>query len=125
MAKRIAQADVVIGALRAPEGRTPCVVTDTMVSEMKYGSVIVDMAAEQGGNCELTQEGKIVQEHGVKIVGVTNLASCLATNASDLYAKNVYNLLMHLANSEKFVMDMEEEITKATWIVNDGKIIRS
>ncbi len=123
--KSLFNADLVITTALVMGRKAPLLISSEQVRQMKYGSVIVDMAAEQGGNCELTQEGKIIQEHGVKIVGVTNLPSSLATNASDLYAKNVYNLLLHLASSEKFVMDMEEEITKATWIVKEGKIIRS
>ncbi len=123
--KSLFNADLVITTALVMGRKAPILINSDQVRQMKYGSVIVDMAAEQGGNCELTQSGKIVYEHGVKIVGITNLASSLSTNASELYAKNVYNLLMHLANSEKFVMDMEEEITQATWIVNEGRIIRS
>ena len=78
---------------------------------MKFGSVIVDMAAEQGGNCELAEEGKIVVKHGVKIMGITNLPSTLATNASELYAKNLSTFLLHLTKDQAFNWDLEEEIT--------------
>lgn len=123
--KSLFNADLVITTALVMGRKAPVLISAEQVRQMKYGSVIVDMAAEQGGNCELTQENKITLVNGVKIVGVTNLASSLATNASDLYAKNVYNLMIHLATSEKFNLDMEEEITKASWIVQDGKIIRT
>jgi NAD(P) transhydrogenase subunit alpha len=123
--KSLFNADLVITTALVMGRKAPVLISADQVKQMKYGAVIIDMASEQGGNCELTVEGKVVNEHGVKIVGITNLPSSLATNASDLYSKNVYNLLVHLASSEKFTMDMEEEITKATWIVHDGKILRS
>jgi len=90
---------------------------------MRFGAVIVDMAVEQGGNCELSVAGQIVHRHGVKIVGITNLPSTLATNASELYAKNVLNLLNHLTDKGEFRWEMEEDITKGTLIVHQGKIL--
>ncbi len=123
--KSLFNADLVITTALVMGKKAPQLITKEQVAQMKYGSVIVDMAAEQGGNCECTVPGKVVHVNGVKIVGITNLASSLATNASELYAKNIYNLLMHLANSEGFIWNMEEEITKATLIVHNGKILRS
>lgn len=123
--KSLFQADLVITTALVMGKKAPLLINTDQVKKMKYGSVIVDMAAEQGGNCELTEAGKIITCDGVKIIGNTNLASNLATNASDLYAKNVFNLLTHLANNEKFYMDMEEEITKASWIIHNGSILRS
>ncbi len=123
--KSLFAADLVITTALVMGRKAPVLISADQVRQMKYGAVIVDMAAEQGGNCELTQESKVVIENGVKIVGITNLPSSLATNASDLYAKNVLNLLTHLASAEKFKLDMDEEITQATWIVQDGKILRS
>ena len=92
---------------------------------MKYGSVIVDMAAEQGGNCALTQADQVIEKYGVKIVGVTNLPSTMATNASELYAKNLSTFLQHLATKDGFKWELEEEITKGTLITHDGKVLRS
>jgi NAD(P) transhydrogenase subunit alpha len=123
--KSLFNADLVITTALIPGKKAPLLITADQVSKMKYGAVIVDMAAEQGGNCELTQDGKVIIEHGVKIVGINNLASSLATNASELYAKNVFNLLMHLASKDGFKNDREEEITKATLIVENGKILRA
>ncbi|MBK8449614.1 MAG: Re/Si-specific NAD(P)(+) transhydrogenase subunit alpha [Saprospiraceae bacterium] len=123
--KSLFLADLVITTALVPGKKAPVLIRAEQVQQMKYGSVIVDMAAEQGGNCELTQEGKVVVENGVKIVGLTNLPSSLATNASELYAKNVINLFVHLASKDGFKNDLEEEITKATLIVQNGKILRS
>jgi H+-translocating NAD(P) transhydrogenase subunit alpha len=120
--KSLFAADLVITTALVMGRRAPVLISAEQVKHMKYGAVIVDMAAEQGGNCELTQEGKVVESNGVKIVGITNLPSSLATNASDLYAKNVANLLTHLATPDAFHKDMNEEITKTTWIVQDGQI---
>lgn len=123
--KSLFNADLVITTALIPGKKAPLLISAEQVSKMKYGAVIVDMAAEQGGNCELTQDGKVIVEHGVKIVGINNLASSLATNASELYSKNVFNLMMHLATKDGFKNDREEEITKATLIVDNGKILRT
>jgi NAD(P) transhydrogenase subunit alpha len=90
---------------------------------MKFGAVIVDMAVEQGGNCEVSEMDKNVVKHGVKIVGHSNLPGSLANVASDLYAKNMATFLDHMATAEGFKYDMEEEITKATIITKDGNIL--
>lgn len=123
--KSLYNADLVITTALIPGKKAPQLISAEQVSKMKYGAVIVDMAAEQGGNCELTKDGQVIIEHGVKIVGINNLASSLATNASELYAKNAFNLLMHLSSKDGFKNDREEEITKATLIVDNGKILRS
>ncbi|MBK7812075.1 MAG: Re/Si-specific NAD(P)(+) transhydrogenase subunit alpha [Saprospiraceae bacterium] len=122
--KSLFQADLVITTALVMGRKAPVLITEEQVKQMKYGSVIVDMAAEQGGNCELTEADKIVVKHGVKIVGTTNLPSTLATNASELYAKNLQNFLLHLADSNGFKWDLEEEITKGTLIIHEGKILK-
>src|SRR3546814_15731589 len=94
-----------------------------MVRLMKPGSVIVDMAVEQGGNCSLSEPGKTVISNGVKIVGQTNLPSLLAFNASELFAKNISTLLLHLASGEGFKLDLEEEITKCCLITHQGQLV--
>ncbi|MBK9107880.1 MAG: Re/Si-specific NAD(P)(+) transhydrogenase subunit alpha [Saprospiraceae bacterium] len=123
--KSLFNADLVITTALVMGKKAPTLITAAQVEKMKYGSVIVDMAAEQGGNCELTKSGEVVQVNGVRIVGLTNLPSSLATNASELYAKNIFNLLTHLATKDGFVDDFQEEITQATRIVHQGKIMRS
>ncbi|MBK8955507.1 MAG: Re/Si-specific NAD(P)(+) transhydrogenase subunit alpha [Saprospiraceae bacterium] len=122
--KSLFNADLVITTALVMGKKAPTLITADQVHQMKYGSVIVDMAAEQGGNCELTKTGEIVQANGVRIVGITNLPSSLATNASELYAKNIYNLLTHLSTKDGWVDDFNEEITQATRIVHQGKILK-
>jgi len=123
--KSLFNADLVITTALVMGKKAPTLITADQVQQMKFGSVIVDMAAEQGGNCELTKAGEVVVTNGVKVVGLTNLPASLATNASELYAKNVYNLLTHLSTKDGFQRDMQEEITQATFIVDNGKILRS
>lgn len=124
LGKHIAAADVVITTALIPGRKAPILVTEDMVKTMKLGSVIVDMAVEQGGNCEISEPGKVVVKHGVKIVGETNLPSLLSQNASESYAKNIYTFLTHLASNDGFKWEMEEEITKGTLICKDGEILR-
>ncbi|MBX7163940.1 MAG: Re/Si-specific NAD(P)(+) transhydrogenase subunit alpha [Saprospiraceae bacterium] len=123
--KSLYQADLVITTAQVMGRKAPVLITDEQVKNMKYGSVIVDMAVEQGGNCECSELDKIVVKHGVKIVGLGNLPSTLATNASELYAKNLQNLLLHLADKSEFKWDLSEEITAGTLIVHNGKILKS
>jgi len=94
-----------------------------MVQLMHPGSVIVDLAAEQGGNCELTEAGKTVVKHGVTIVGAVNLPASIPTDASMLYAKNVLSLFKHLYPTPDAVPDFEDEITKGACITRGGQIV--
>ncbi|NUM32130.1 MAG: Re/Si-specific NAD(P)(+) transhydrogenase subunit alpha [Bacteroidetes bacterium] len=119
------QADLVITTALVPGKKAPLLITEEQVKQMKLGSVIVDMAAEQGGNCELTKTNEILEIHGVKIIGKTNLPGELATVASELYAKNISAFISHLSTSVGFKWEMEEEITKATLIIKDGKILNN
>jgi H+-translocating NAD(P) transhydrogenase subunit alpha len=96
-------------------------VTDEMVKSMRFGSVIVDMAVEQGGNVAGSELNKTVQKHGVTIIGEGNIPSLLPMNASDLYAKNIQTLLYHLATKDGFKWEMDEEITKGSLIVHKGQ----
>lgn len=123
IAKHIAAADVVITTALIPGKKAPVLVTEDMVKSMRMGSVIVDMAVEQGGNCSVSELNKTVVKHGVTIIGESNLPSLLPMNASELYAKNIYTLLIHLADKDSFRWDMEEEITKGSLIVNKGEAI--
>ncbi len=122
--KSLFQADLVITTALVMGKKAPILITEEQVKQMKFGAVIVDMAVEQGGNCEVSELDKIVVKHGVKIIGTSNLPSTLATNASELYAKNVMNLLLHLADKNSFRWEMDEEITKGTLIVHQGKILQ-
>lgn len=118
-------ADLVITTALIPGRKAPLLISEEQVKMMKYGAVIVDMAAEQGGNCALTQADQVVEKYGVKIVGTTNLPSTMATNASELYAKNLSTFLQHLATKDGFKWELEEEITAGTLITHGGKVLKS
>ncbi len=124
LGKHLAAADIAITTALIPGKKAPVLITEEMVKNMKLGSVIIDMAVEQGGNCELSEAGKIVEKHGVKIVGELNLPSQLAQNASESYSKNILAFLTHLAGKDGFKWEMDEEITKGTLICKDGNILR-
>jgi NAD(P) transhydrogenase subunit alpha len=117
-------ADLVITTALVMGKKAPVLITEEQVKQMKLGAVIVDMAVEQGGNCELSELNKTVVKHGVNLVGQSNLPSTLPQNASELYAKNIQNLLTHLATKDGFKWEMEEEITKGTLITKDGVILK-
>ena len=119
----VAESDVVITAAVIPGKKSPVLVTKEMVARMAPGSVIVDVAAERGGNCELTRPGEKVVEHGVTIVGWFNLASAVPYNASQLYARNISAFLAHLIQEGKLRLDLEDEIVRETLATRDGEIV--
>jgi len=121
VAKHVSEADIVITTALIPGRKAPVLVTEDMVKSMRLGSVIVDMAVEQGGNCALSEVNATVVKHGVTIIGESNIPSLLPFNASDLYAKNIQTFLLHLATNDGFKWEMEEEITKGSLIVHEGK----
>jgi NAD(P) transhydrogenase subunit alpha len=96
-----------------------------MIKSMKFGSVILDMAVEQGGNVVGSKLNENVNINGITIIGESNIPSLLPMNASDLYAKNIQTLLYHLATSEGFKWEMDEEITKGSLIAHEGKNMKS
>jgi NAD(P) transhydrogenase subunit alpha len=120
VAKHVKDADIVITTALIPGKKAPLLVTEDMVKSMKFGSVILDMAVEQGGNVAGSELNKTVSKHGVTIIGEGNLPSLLPMNASDLYAKNIETFLLHLADKDNFKWEMEEEITKGSLIVHNG-----
>ena len=121
--KHISEADIVITTALIPGKKAPILVTETMVKAMRTGSVIVDMAVEQGGNCELSELNQTVIKHGVTIIGESNLPSLLPFNASELYARNITTFLLHLSDKDNFKLDMDEEITKGSLITHKGQIV--
>ncbi len=121
--KHVKEADIVITTALIPGRKAPLLVTEEMVKSMRFGSVIVDMAVEQGGNVVGSELNKTVQKHGVTIIGEGNIPSMLPMNASALYAKNIQTFLLHLADKDKFKWEMEEEITKGSLIVNKGQAV--
>ena len=121
----VAESDVVITAAVIPGKRAPLLITRDMVEKMAPGSVIVDVAAERGGNCELTQAGKIVVEHDVTLIGYINLASTVPYHASQMYSRNVAAFLTHLTKDRKIVIDTSDEITRETLITQGGKVVNA
>ncbi len=121
VSKHVKEADIVITTALIPGRKAPVLVTDDMVKSMRFGSVIVDMAVEQGGNVIGSELNKNIQKHGVTIIGEGNLPSLLPMNASDLYAKNMATLLLHLADKDGFKFELNEEITKGSLIVFKGE----
>jgi NAD(P) transhydrogenase subunit alpha len=116
------KADLVITTAMVPGRRSPVLITKEQVEQMKNGAVIIDLAAAQGGNCELSKLNKKVVKHGVKIFGATIAPESVSTNASDLFAKNLYNYIIHLTDGNQFKWELEEEITNETLIVYNGEI---
>ncbi|MFO1465026.1 MAG: Re/Si-specific NAD(P)(+) transhydrogenase subunit alpha [Steroidobacteraceae bacterium] len=123
-AKQAREVDIIITTALIPGKPAPRLITAEMVQSMKPGSVIVDMAAEQGGNCELTEPGKVVVKHGVTIIGYTDLPSRLPRQASNLYATNLFRLSEDLCKAKDGVFDvnMEDEVIRGTTVVKDGAI---
>ncbi|MBN7815279.1 Re/Si-specific NAD(P)(+) transhydrogenase subunit alpha [Algoriphagus pacificus] len=120
---KIKETDLVITTALVMGKKSPILVTEEMVKTMKQGAVIVDMAVESGGNCEISEKDKTVVKHGVTIIGESNLPALLPTNASQLYATNISTLLLHLATKDGFNLDREEEITKGVLITYEGEIV--
>ena len=127
VAKRVAQADIVITTALIPGRAAPVLVTEEMVTAMKQGAVIVDMAAPQGGNCPLTEAGKTVIKHGVTIFGETNLPALVAADASALYARNVLDFLKLVLEKDAAALkiDLEDDIVKACLMCRDGTLLRA
>jgi NAD(P) transhydrogenase subunit alpha len=122
--ERIKQADIVITTALIPGRKAPVLVTEEMVQSMKPGSVIVDLAVEQGGNCPLSELGKTVTKHGVHIIGEANLAAEVAADASALYARNVLDFLKLVTDKEGgFVVPMEDDIVAACLLCRDGRVL--
>lgn len=120
--KSLFKADLVITTAMVPGRKSPILITEEQVKHMQNGAVIIDLAAAQGGNCELSKMNKIVRRNGVKIIGTTISPESVSTNASELFAKNMYNFITHLTEGNKFKWDFDEEITDATLIVYNGEI---
>jgi NAD(P) transhydrogenase subunit alpha len=123
MAAVIAANDVVITTAAIPGKQAPVLVTAQMVQGMTAGSVIVDLAAESGGNCELTKAGETVEAHGVKIIGPVNLASTVPYHASQMYSRNVANFILNLIRDKRLMIAREDEITRETLVVLYGEVV--
>ena len=123
--QHVKDADVVITTALVPGRRAPILVTADMVRAMRPGSVIVDLAAEMGGNCELTEPGQTAVREGVTIHGEVNWPSTVAFHASQLYSRNVSALLAHLAKDGALALDLEDEITKGALITHQGQVVHA
>ena len=123
LGKVVVESDVVISAAVIPGKKPPILVTKEMVVGMAPGSVIVDLAGERGGNCELTRPGEIVVEHGVTIIGWFNLASTVPYHASQMYARNVSAFLLHLVKDGKLQLNLEDEIVRETLLTRGGEVV--
>ena len=121
--EHVAKSDVVITTAAIPGRRAPLLVTGDMVKGMRPGSVIVDLAAETGGNVELTEAGKDVDIAGVTIIGTRNVPSMMPLHASQLFARNVMNLLLHLVKDGAITLDFQDEITKGSCVTHGGEIV--
>jgi len=119
----VGESDVVITTAVVPGKKSPVLVTKEMVAGMAPGSVIVDLAAERGGNCELTRPDETVVVHGVSIVGTVNLASTVPYHASQMYAKNLANFLVHLVKDGKLQLNLQDEITASTLVTQSGELV--
>jgi H+-translocating NAD(P) transhydrogenase subunit alpha len=125
LGKAVQESDVVITAAVIPGKKSPVLVTEDMVKGMAPGSVILDLAAERGGNCEITESGKTVVKNGVTIIGAVNLASGVPYHASMMYARNVTAFLTHLIKDQKLNLNLEDEIVRETLLTRGGEIVNA
>ncbi len=123
IAQHVAKADVVLCTALIPGRRAPVLVTAEMVASMKAGSVIVDLAAEQQGNCALTKPGETVVEHGVTIIGVTDMPSRMCAHASQMYSRNMEKLLFYITKDGAWKLDFKDEIVAGSVITHGGEIV--
>jgi NAD(P) transhydrogenase subunit alpha len=125
VAEHIKKQDIVITTALIPGRKAPVLVTEDMVATMKPGSVIVDLAAEQGGNCPLTRADDVIEAHGVIIMGYTNLPSRLAVDSSNLYARNLFNFVALIVDKKTgaLALNWDDEIVKGAGLTRDGQIV--
>jgi NAD(P) transhydrogenase subunit alpha len=125
VAEHIKKQDIVITTALIPGRKAPVLVTEEMVATMKPGSVIVDLAAEQGGNCPLTRADQVVEAHGVIVMGYTNLPSRLAVDSSSLYARNLLNFVALIVDKKTgaLALDWNDDIVKGAGVTRDGQIV--
>ncbi len=122
--KHVTNADIVITTALVPGRKAPVLVTEEMVKNMRPGSVVLDMAVEFGGNCEVSQKGKTVKKHEVTIIGEPNLPSLVATNASEVYSKNIMALLDYIVKEKELKLNLEDEIVKGALITYNKDVIQ-
>jgi NAD(P) transhydrogenase subunit alpha len=121
--KHVTEADIVITTALVPGKKAPILVTEEMVKHMRAGSVVLDMATEFGGNCEISEKGKTVKKYDVTIIGEPNLPSMVATHASEMYSKNILSLIQHISKDGKINLNLDDEIVKGCLITRNGEVI--
>jgi NAD(P) transhydrogenase subunit alpha len=121
-AEQAAEVDVIITTAMIPGKKSPVLITEEMVKSMKPGSVVVDLAAEGGGNCELTVSGEVTVAHGVTIIGYTDFPSRLPTQSSRLYGNNLVKLVQLLGNAEEFKINQKDEVVRGALVLDKGKV---
>jgi NAD(P) transhydrogenase subunit alpha len=125
LAKTVASSDVVITTAQVQGAKAPVIVTADMVDQMVAGSVIVDLAAEQGGNCEVTEAGETIDRNGVKVIGPINVPSTVAAHSSLVYAKNVANLVVLMIHDGVIDVDVDDDVIRETLVARDGEIVHT
>jgi NAD(P) transhydrogenase subunit alpha len=125
MLKVVSASDLVITTAAIPGKKSPVLITAEMVKAMAPGSVIVDLAAERGGNCELTQADQTIVAHGVTIMGPTNLPATVPYHASQMYSRNIVTFVQHLVKNGQLSFDMEDEITRETLVTRNGEVVHA
>jgi NAD(P) transhydrogenase subunit alpha len=125
LGKVVAESDAVITAAVIPGKKSPVLVTKEMVTGMAPGSVIVDLAAERGGNCELTRPGEQIVDHGVTVIGRFNLASTVPYHASQMYARNLTSFLLLMVKDGKLQLDTKDEIIRETLVTQGGEVVHA
>lgn len=123
IAKHVSEADIVITTALVPGKRAPLLITEEMIKSMKPGSVVLDMAVEFGGNVEISEKGKTVNKYNVTIIGEPNLPSLVPYHSSEMYARNLFNLINYASKDGKFNHNMEDEIIGKATIVKDGQVV--
>lgn len=121
--KHIKEVDVVISTALIPGRKAPILITEKMVHDMRSGAVIVDLAAEMGGNCEVTKAGEDVAANGVRVYGPVNLPATLPAHASQMFARNISTFLAHITKEGKLTLDFADEITKGTCVTHGGQVV--
>ena len=121
-AEQAKEVDIIITTALIPGKKAPLLITQEMVESMKEGSVVVDMAAEQGGNCAVTRPGEVHRHHGVTIVGLTDLPSRMAAQSSQLYGVNLYHLLSDMGGAKNYRVDFEDEVVRGALVLHEGEV---
>ena len=123
--KHVTEADIVITTALVPGKKAPVLVTEEMVKKMRPGSVVLDMATEFGGNCEISEKGKTVKKYGVTIIGEPNIAALVPQHASEMYSKNILNLIQYISKEGKISLKLDDEIVKGALITYNGEVINT